>query len=102
MGTPRSVSASDDPTARDSTTRGAAAQVDWLVAYQERVSELVEGLDPDQTRDRSHSLRQLTAMTPPQHDAGAIETMAGEPAREPDPEPDSPDPESEPADRQRD
>lgn len=94
MGTPRSVSASDDPTTGDSTIRRAAAQVDWLVAYQQRVSELVEGLDPAQTRDRPHSLRQLTAMTPPPHDSAEIETMAGEP----DPEPDPPDTNDRPSD----
>lgn len=72
-------------TSGDSSARRAAAQVDWLVAYQERCAELVEGLDPDaasDTRpgvDRGTSLRQFYAMTPPPHDSDEIRAMAGEP-----------------------
>lgn len=68
-------------TSGDSSARRAAAQVDWLVAYQERCAELVEGLDPDSASDtrpgvdRGTSLRQFHAMTPPPHDSGEIRSI---------------------------
>jgi hypothetical protein len=81
-----------EPGSAHPTTRGtdaeerASAQVDRLIANQQRSAALVEGLgtdprpadaqaDADEVPDRETSIRHLSAMTAPPHDASHIESM---------------------------
>jgi hypothetical protein len=78
---------SANPTTHDTDAEErAAAQLDRLIANQQRAAALVEGLgtdprpsdpqtDVDEVPDQETSIRHLAAMTAPPYDASHIESM---------------------------